>query len=507
MSEVPLDARSTVRSISRHWRLLAVCILFGVTAGVLYAALVPRWPTARSQVILAPADAAANGQSTRDMGTEIQIATSSGVLNQAGKVVRPRLTASTLQDRVDVTAPTQDILEIRVRAATSRDAIALSNAVANSYVDYSNNASTKRAKQLLAALQSQAARLNQQAADLQTQIAQHASLAATLPRGSAAATSESVTLTSLQARYGDLVQQLDSVNTQIGNADLGGSLANNGASVLEAATTATKPSRLVAARPILLAAFVGLIIGSVLALRRERRNRRLRKRQDIANAIGAPVLASLAAERVRNIDQFLALLNHYQPDLVDSWGLRQILQEAGAATPTAPTHLTLVSHAGDRHAILAAPQLAAFSASLGRSTALVVGTRDPSTSLLRATCQAATRHKGLIQRSLLLSRSSDDPTIVGGVDLTVCLVIGDPSESMPRDSKSVTFAVVSAGFATAQQLADLANAAAAANQPVRGVIVVDPDRYDETSGRRPRESRARPTQLLAIPDRASETVR
>ena len=86
------------------------------------------------------------------MDTEIQVATSSGVLDQAGKVVRPRLAASTLQDRVDVTAPTQDILEIRVRAPTSHDAIALSNAVANSYVDYSTNASTKRAKQLVAGL-------------------------------------------------------------------------------------------------------------------------------------------------------------------------------------------------------------------------------------------------------------------------------------------------------------------------------------------------------------------
>jgi capsular polysaccharide biosynthesis protein len=473
---------------------------------MIYAALTPHWPTARALVILPPASSGSNAQPLRDMNTEIQIALSSGVLAQAGNAIRPRLAASTIQDQVDVTATTQDILQIQARADTAHEAISLSNAVANSYVDYSTHALATRAKLLAGSLRSQAARLNQEAADIQTQIAQHATLAATLSRGSAQANAENATLASLQARYGDLVQQLDTVNIQIGNADLGSS-GTNAATVLESATTATTPSRLGAARPILLGATIGLIVGAVLALRRERRHQRLRRRQDIADAIGAPVLASLKAERVKSVGQLVALLNQYQPDSASSWGLRQILQEADAATTAPPTRLTLTALTGDQQAIRMAVQFATFSASLGRSTALVFGSRDdPGTSLLRATCRAATGDATFLERSLVLWPSYDDQVLAGSVDLCIRLAIGSPAESFPRDPKSFTVAVVSAGFATAQQLANLARAAAAANQPILGVLVADPDRYDETSGQLRPESRA-PLQLLATGTRTGETER
>jgi capsular polysaccharide biosynthesis protein len=506
VSEVPLDAKTTIRSISYHWRLLGACVLVGALVGMLYAALAPHRSMARSLVILPPASAGANGQSVRDMNTEIQIATSTGVLAQAGDAVRPRLGISALQDEVEVTATTEDILEFQVRADTARDAIALSNAVANSYVEYSTHASANRAKQLAASLRSQAARLNQEAADLQTQIAQHATLAATLPRGSEQANAENATLTSLQARYGDLVQQVDTVNTQIGNADLGSS-GTNAASVLESATTATTPARL-ALRPILLGAMIGLIIGAVLALRRERRQRRLRKRQDIADAIGAPVLASLKAERVKSVGQLVALLNQYHPDSASAWRLRQILQEAEESTTTPPARVILTALTGDHHAIQIAVQFAAFSASLGRSTALVIDSRDDrATSLLRATCQAAARDATIIERCLVLAPSYDDKSLLGGVDLAIRLAIGSPADSLPRDPNSFTVAAVSAGFATAEQLASLARTAALANQPILGVLVADPDRYDQTSGQLPPESPVAPLQLLAAGTRTSETER
>jgi capsular polysaccharide biosynthesis protein len=505
VSEVPLDAKRTIRSISYHWRLLGVCVLVGALVGMFFAAVSPHRPTASSLVILPPASSGTNGQSVRDMNTEIQIAMSSGVLEQAGNAVRPRLAASTLQDQVAVTATTQDILEIQARADTARAAVALANAVANSYVDYSTHASANRAKQLAASLRSQAARLNQQAAELQTQIAQHATLAAALPRGSVQANAESETLASLQARYGDLVQQVDSVDTQIGNADLGSS-GTNAATVLESATTATTPSRLAAARPILLGAAIGLIIGAVLALRRERRQQRLRRRQDIADAVGAPVLASLKAQRVKSVSQLVALLNRFQPDPASSWGLRQILQEAEATTPAPPARVTLTTLAGDQRAIQIAVQFATFCASSGRSTALVIGSRgDPGTSLLRATCQAVNRDATLMERSLVLLFSYDDNALLGSVDLSIRLAIFNPTESLPRDPKSFIVAAVSAGFATAEQLASLARAAAAADQPFRGVLIADPDRYDETSGKLPPEPRAAPLQLLATATSASET--
>ena len=277
--------------------------------------------------------------------------------------------------------------------------------------------------------------------------------------------------------------------------------------MLEPATTATKPSRLAAARPILLGAFVGLVIGSVLALRRERRNRRLRnapghcERDRRARARVARRRARQERRSARRAPQPLpARLGGLMGTPTDPAGSRG--RDPDRARPP-DTRLARRRPARDP----GRPPTRGVQRELGEVDC--TGHRDQGSEHVLAArhLPSSPKDTGLVQREPGALPFVDDPTTPGR-----CRPHRPAGHRGPdrvdacADSKSVTFAVVSAGFATAQQLADLATRPRQANQPVRGVIVVDPDRYDETSGRLPRESQATPTQLLADPDRASETV-
>jgi capsular polysaccharide biosynthesis protein len=161
------------------------------------------------------------------------------------------------------------------------------------------------------------------------------------------------------------------------------------AHVLQPATTASGPNplvhRLVYA---LIGAIAGLLVGLIAGIARGRGDRRLRTRDDIANAIGVPVLASLPVSHPANAQDWAKLLDSYQPGAVHGWRLRKTLQHlnvsgvnvTGDREGEAPV-VAVVTLTGDSRALALGPQLAAFSASLGIPTALAVG---PSRSGRRA---------------------------------------------------------------------------------------------------------------------------
>ena len=343
---------------------------------------------------------------------------------------------------------------------------------------------------LVTALQARAAKLTNESNDLQAQIQDHAGRLAGLTPGSASANAESSTLSTLQGRYADAVQELDAVDRQIGDAELGASLNDEGATVLEKATTATKTSALVTARTVGLGAFVGLVFGAVLALWLLKGDRRLRPCEEIAGAAEAPLLTSVAAARVTGAEQVVALLNEYEPDALDEWGLRQLLASLGVGSGDSPACVVLVALAGDRDAMVLAPQLAAFNAGLGRRTALVVTSPDPGASVLHRACDMVALEPRLLRRDLELIdvETLGERARLERTELLVLLVVaGDDGRlDVPPGSPSAHVVLaVSAGFATADRLGDAARAAIAARRTLSGVVVVNPDRADRTTGQVP----------------------
>jgi capsular polysaccharide biosynthesis protein len=242
----------------------------------------------------------------------------------------------------------------------------------------------------------------------------------------------------------------------------------------------------------LLGAILGALIGAVAALGISRSDRKLRERDEIAESIGSPVLASIPAARPTNIAGWRKLLDEYKPRGADAWRLRIALQHLGLDPGMADGvgtgySLGVLSLSDDKKALALGPQLAVFTASLGIPTDLVIGPQQETnaTAILRAAC-AAPPVPSRRQRNLRV-RVSDHPGSRMPLDAALTIIVAVVDGKAPRFTGMVrttaTVFGVTAGAATAEQLARIAASAAADSRQPIGILVADPDPADRTTGR------------------------
>jgi capsular polysaccharide biosynthesis protein len=255
-----------------------------------------------------------------------------------------------------------------------------------------------------------------------------------------------------------------------------------------------------------LAIFIGLgavggaLVGIIIALAIGRGDSRLRERDEIADAIGVPVLGSVPAQAPRDAAGWTRLLQDYQPEPVAAWRLRKALYQLGlvgagpadSEEPPSDVMLAVLSLASDRDALALAPQFAAFAASLGIRTALVVGPQQDTnaTASLRAACAAppAQLRSGNLLTAVI-DRDQDGKPPDAMLTVFVAVVDGQTPKVADTMPDSVAVLGVSAGAATAGQLARVAASAAADGLEITGILVADPDPADSTTGLAPDLSR------------------
>lgn len=256
----------------------------------------------------------------------------------------------------------------------------------------------------------------------------------------------------------------------------------------------------------------GILIGTIIALAIGRRDRRLRDRDQIADSIGVPVLASVSAKHPRDAAGWARLFEGYKPGAVDGWQLRKTLHQlglagvntAGAEGPggsvaDSGSSLAVLSLSSDRRALALGPQLAAFAGSLGIPAALVVGPQQDESAVatLFAACSAAPAPTGPSGNLLVTVSDQDDAGQVPGVALTVIVAVVDGQHPRVASTMRATTTLlgVSPGRATAEQLARVAASAAADGRSIAGILVADPDPADQTTGRMPQVARPGPRRM------------
>lgn len=262
-----------------------------------------------------------------------------------------------------------------------------------------------------------------------------------------------------------------------------------------------------------LGGLAGLVAGIVVAFIVRRRSGRLFALDDMANAIGMPVLAAVSVAHPAEAADWARLMTGYEPGAVDAWRLRQALLELGVTDPTVPgettVSLTIMSLAADPEALALGPQLAAFAASLEIPTLLVVGTQQHGdvTAALYTACAVPDGPAGgsrfLRTVTAGAAAAGDSPA----EKLVIVVAVADGEESQLDETTPTTTAVlgVSAGAATAEQLARLAMAATAHGGELTGLFVADPEAADRTSGRFPRPARrAQRAPAAGLPALAAE---
>ena len=485
MIEQGFDVRRTVRALRARRVLIAAFVAAGVAVGLVVTLAQAPTYVAHSRVLLPPTPYDSNGRPLRNMSTERHIATGGEVLDRAGKMLRPPVGPEALRRRVSALALNDDILEIRGAAATPGVAARLADAVASEYIAFSAGAAAEQVDTTVRLLQDQAAELDERVRRFDAEIADNVARLAGLDQRSPEALRQQAIVDSLRLSQSDAARQLARLETRIADARLDADLNRRGVRVLEPARPPDRPSK---PRPVWnvgVSGLFGLMAGAIVALALEHRSRQVRSRDDAAEAVRAPVLASLAVPRHAGPKEYGHLLKAWAPDPVESLSLRQACTGLGIVGDEW-TNLAVVAVAGDHGGLFLGVELAVFSAATGRPTAVIVASEDETASVLRAACSGANGEQGARKNLWVYdSRDDIDEEHLDQAHLTVHLVVaGDGRLVLPAWNRpTVTALAVSSGFATAEALASVAVGCLDSGCPIAGVLLANPDPTDKTTGR------------------------
>lgn len=488
MSEQVLDVKESARLLRRSWRVVAAFALAGVAAAVAYVVMALPHYHATSLVLLPSTSSAATAPATRGVTTEARIATSAAVLVPAGHAVDPALSLRQLQARVVATAAANSVLTVTADGASRHQAEALANAVATQLVQFLATSGSAANANVLSALRAESRQLGRQVTDVQKEVKAAQARQAADASTSTAARQEGDLVGKLTSQQASLELQLNSVKSQISEATLSQNAANQGTEVIQRAATATPPSASSRALPVVLGALGGLLVGAVVVLAWRRRDPRLRTRDALAETIGVPVLASLTVTTRRSAGDWASLFERYQPSALEQWSVRRALREIGVGEDGWPD-LAVVAFADDPAGLAQAAHVALACATSGLETAFSVLTGEGAVPALRAAC-ARFETEGLEPRpGLRVGSGAGAERHPADLVVTTCVLDARHAEippgGLPGTPGEPAILSVSAGYATAQQLAGAAVVATDARHPIKGILVANPTSSDRTVGRYP----------------------
>lgn len=484
MSEQPLDVVASFRVVRDHRWSCLLFVLLGLTASVGYLVVRPPLYSANSLVLFPGSSTASTSQTTpNDMSTFAQVATSSTVLTPAGRELHPALSLSTLQQRVKAEGVSTNVLKITTVGSTSVQAETLANAVANQLVNFEGDTGDLTDESALAGLREDATQLTKQINQLSGEITTATNRLAGEGRSSTAGIQDSALVATLSAEQDQATLQLDNVNTQIAEAELG--TAMQGIEVIQRATTANSPSILHKIYVAIIGTLGGLFVGTVLILMWHSRDRRLHTRDEVADALGIPVLISMTAPSPRQrISDWVKLLKRYSPSAAERWSVRQALGRL--ELDGMPANLIVLAIAGDSASMAAAPQIAIILSTFGVPTGFVLSASHRFAAPLHSACKRLSG-AGNDPRANLRILGDDSPEGDKTVSLIVrCIVVDGLRPTLPRlKAAGTTVLAVSPGFRTPEDLARVVIAAADVDMTVRGVVLTNPHPDDKTTGRFP----------------------
>jgi capsular polysaccharide biosynthesis protein len=487
VNEQPLSLHASLQEIWRRRVLVIVVAALCGLGGLVYGFVAPANQTATALVLLPSTAASTSGNSGNtgtagsDVTTEAIIAKSTPVLATAGAKVSPPLPAQGVENLVTVTPLSGQVLQIQAHAATSTDAVHLANAVATSYVDYVGRLEGDSAKAAVAPLQKEATQLTHQFNSLQSQINDVSARVASEYAGSSQRQQDTNLLGVLQSEWNQVSEQLNNVRNQITNDQLQSSSPTGTTRILQEATLQPAAHLRFVLEAGILAFALGAFGGAVFVLVRHQTRNRLRLRDEIARSAGAPVIASLDAPSCSTISAWRNYLGQRRRATTE-WSLRHVLHSLPNASDSRRA-IRVISFAGDTPALTTGPRLALHAAASGIPTALVPEVSPESEDRSLNSLRAAFTSAEAVNRGLPLTLGLND-TEQGPPELTISLVVFDGTSTVltPSAGDSVNLLSVSSNVVTDEELAHLALQAADCGSLLEGVVVVNPDPSDSTTG-------------------------
>ena len=494
MSEQSIDLRSIGAILRRRAPVLAAAAVLGGVAGGLAAHARPPEYTSTSIVLLAPAppgsSAAATAHST---DTQVEVARSDAVLGPAGATMRPRLGVEEVAASLEVTSPTTDVIRFVAKGPTAATASALADAAATADTAYLNAAANHVDAQTREALTARVATLKRALSQVNNEIAKTKERLNGTSPASAVGSPDATALSELTAQQSDLVLQVDRLRQEAADDARTTTDPSGAGTIIQRASPPVRtPPALRYALTVAVSAAAAFVLLGLLLIARARREHIVRFRDEMADAIGIPVVASLRSRAPRTAAGWAALLEGYTPSDVEMWTLRQLTRlvtpgHAGSLVERPTEHsgsseVVVLSLSGDRRALAAGPQLASFAASNGITTTLVTAQTHESANSLWAACSGLSPDDEPRPGLTVSTRKH----VRLAAELVVYVAVAErqhPELSVAGAGHAVTLLAVTAGAATAEDLARVALAADDSGHPIDRIVVVDPDPLDRTTGR------------------------
>lgn len=488
MTQQTLDLHRALRLLRRFWRTVAIFTVIGGLLAAGYGLTRPQTYKASALVLLPDAASSAGSQtpSVNSIATDARIATSAAVLVPAGRKVDRSLSFAALGRSVAATpSPTASVLTITATGRSAKQTEGLADAVAGELVSFVASTGSQASAGAVTALQAQVTQLNGQLSSLQKEINAVNKRLDAEGSTSAAGERDSRLLTEYTSEQTDLQLQLSGLKSQIGTTEVGQVSTNQGTQVIQKATTASSSRRSALLLAVIIGLLVGALAGSVLVLSRHRRDARLFTRDELAGALGAPVALSLRCRPRRASSDWVEFFDRYEPGSAEQWSVRKVLRELEVVDGDA-SRLEVLMLAGDAPAAVLAALVAVSAAGSETDTVFAFADDPDSMPGLRAACQRLAQ-RDEPPRPELAVVSADEPPPGTAAALSIVARTIDPARPVALEpgEGTVTVVAVSAGTANADQLARVAITASDAGQPVRAILVANPDADDQTTGRFP----------------------
>jgi capsular polysaccharide biosynthesis protein len=503
-----LDLRALVQAVRRSWLTIVLALMVGVTVAAVVTALTPKRYEATSSVILRRTSDSNNTPSGA-MATEVALAHSVPVAERVLAALDLDESAENFLRTYTARARTDDVLVFQVRAATADEAVAVANTVADEFLSYRQEQASEALDVLRTSLSDRISQRESDIADLDQQLSDR--------QPPNADDSTDPTVSRLLAQREALVQEVASLRGEIGDAELQATLAAEGSKVVEPASRPRQPTQPDVRVNMVLGVLGGLVVGTGIVVVRELTSYRLRTRQDIALAARAPVLRSCSLPRRRlrrhgvNAKRAWRSIGTSFERAVDGIASELDLATSGDA-------LVVSSVECDAEAGLLTLRLARELAASGRHPLVAdLGERPPTLGSLLVGIGVLARpeRSAPVQRWFLPETSDrDGESWIGFADSSIgltsvqsrrwqtssksslaaaadVLIIFTPTWAREDEPPSLATAaltqapsvlVVPAGRATAESIRRHADALSRVSAQLVGVVVVNPDRFDETTG-------------------------
>jgi capsular polysaccharide biosynthesis protein len=482
MNETFINLALIWRLVRSRWVVLLFLAIVGAGLGAALSPVLSPGYVSTAKVLLQ------GDRSSSDAAGETQIATSLILLDHVADKLPGGLTGRQLADRVSAELADGNVLVINGAGPTPPEAQQLTDTLTNEYIGFAaqiiadaTNAMASNTKQARTVIQQKIDDANKQITAIQASPV----VTAPGPDGDRARSD----LEEQQRIVGDATKDLEKLDSASEIAALNATLRGANARVIQLASLplAVAPPSPLQLVLVGMAALVVLgVLGHLVAMRNDKR---LRRAQDMADAVGAPMLGILGASptpvrvrpslvrRILSDDRRWVSPGHTVLDNGRARDVRYLRLLHRLAPDDRPAQILAVVPDGDDLALNALVDLGVVAAEGGATVALVT---DTEAVIARATNAAEGR--GVESR---FTAGSDAGTPAASLTILLAQVAASQPTVAETEAADAALLLVEVGTRTGWELAGIAGACVDAGQPLLGLVAVIPadhQRTDEITG-------------------------